>query len=69
MFYYITLSILFSPGFQYTTTADVTIKFNSEYMGAQVFEKGVPSEFELTSDKTITLRLDSGEGKFIIPLK
>lgn len=47
--------------------ASVTVGFNG-YDGVQVYEKGVPKIYALEKGK-ISLVLEPGEGKFMIPLK
>lgn len=49
--------------------AAVKIAFDKQYKGVQVFEKGVPAIYDLDKNGGITINLESGEGKFIIPLK
>ena len=55
-------------------TATVTLKFETPakgkrgYTGVQVYEKGEPRIALLDKDGGITIELESGEGKFLIPL-
>lgn len=50
-------------------TCTVTLNFDKEYRGAQIFEKGVPRIVTLGKNGETTVSLEPGEGKFIIPLK
>ena len=50
-------------------TASVTVQFDREYKGAQVFEKGKPRVINLDSRGKAVIELEPGEGKFVIPLK
>lgn len=49
--------------------ASAEVKFDAEYKGVMVFEKGVPAIKDLDGKNTAVIKLDSGEGKFLIPLK
>lgn len=48
-------------------SATVTVKFQDGYKGAQMYEKGVPRIVDF-DDGTVNFNLESGEGKFLIPL-
>lgn len=49
--------------------ASVTVKFDKGYRGVLVYEKGVPRIIGLGPDGSAVINLESGEGKFLIPLK
>lgn len=49
--------------------ASIEIRFDAVYKGVQIFERGVPKIYELDKDGKTTVGLESGEGKFLIPLK
>lgn len=48
--------------------ATVTVRFDPTYKGVQVYEKGVARIYDLDERNEATFRLESGEGKFLIPL-
>jgi len=49
--------------------AKVTVKFDAEYAGVRVYEKGVPTTVVLDKNNSALIRLEPGEGKFFIPVK
>ena len=49
-------------------SASATLEFETKYSGVQVFEKGVPTIYDLGKDGKLTVTLEPGEGKFLIPL-
>ena len=49
--------------------ASVTVRFDKEYKGAQVFEKGISRVINLDKSGKAVIKLEAGEGKFLIPLK
>ena len=50
-------------------SADIEIQFGAGYKGVQVFKKGVPRVIGLDKGGGARIGLESGEGKFLIPLK
>jgi len=51
-----------------TVSASVTVELETRFSGVQVFEKGVPKIYDLGKDGKLTITLEPGEGKFLIPL-
>lgn len=49
--------------------AVTTVKFDKRYKGVMVYEKGEPRIIGLNGSGEAKIRLDAGEGKFLIPLK
>ena len=56
-----------NPADELDVWAEVT--FDKAYKGVLVYEKGVPAVMELDDDNKAVIALESGEGKFVIPLK
>ena len=53
----------------YERLASVTVAFGEEYKAVQIYEKGVPRIIKLDKNNSVKIRVDAGEGKFVIPLK
>ena len=50
-------------------TASITVRFDNAYKGVMIFEKGVPNIVGLDKNNGVKVELESGEGRFLIPLK